>query len=161
MRTLEQPWTPEAPPVGEERMPVPKAPETIEETGLSESQIISLLLKTLYQQGALLGSELAAAMALPFVVLDDVLLTVTHRHFVEVLGTSGHSRAGYRFELTDEGRRRAEAAFAAGGYVGPAPVPLHDFKRWTDLQSVRDTRVSREVLETAFHDLVLSELKVG
>jgi hypothetical protein len=114
-----------------------------------------LLLKTLYQRGALHGNALAEAVALPFVVLDDILLTVTQRHFVEVLGTSGHSRAGYLFDLTQEGRNRAEAALAASRYVGPAPVPLNQFREWVERQSVKDHRVSRQNLARTFDDLVL------
>jgi len=135
---------------------VPRAPTTLAETGLTESQVMSLLLKTLHQFGALQGDAIADAMALPFLVLDDLLLTLTQRHFVEVLGTAGHSRAGYVFELTQEGRNRAEAALDAGRYVGPAPVPLDVFREWIRLQSVRHHRVRRESLEETFDDLVLS-----
>ncbi len=135
---------------------VPRAPGTLAETGLTEAQVTSLLLKTLYQHGALNGDALADAMALPYVVLDDILLTITQRHFVEVLGTAGHSRAGYQFELTQEGRSRAEDALDASRYVGPAPVPLSLFREWVDRQSVRDHRVKRETLTQTFDDLVLS-----
>jgi hypothetical protein len=82
---------------------------------------------------------------------------MTQRHFVEVLGTSGHSRAGYRYELTDEGRNRATAALSASRYTGPAPVPLAHFKEWVAKQSVRDNRVPKELLLGAFSDLVLPE----
>ena len=140
---------------------VPQAPMTVEDTGLTESQITSLLLKTLYQRGALRGNALADAMALPFVVLDDLLLTVTQRRFVEVLGSEGHSRGGYLFDLTEEGRNRADAALAANRYVGPAPVTLDQFREWVGRQSVRDHRVSRESLEKTFDDLVLPEGVMG
>lgn len=136
-------------------IPVPEPPQTLAETGLSQSQVTDLLLKTIFRRGALLGEELADAISLPFVILDDLLLSVTQRHFVEVLGTSGHSRAGYRYELTDEGRNRAEAALSASRYVGPAPVPLDQFKKWVRLQSVKDQRVTRKLLDEAFSDLVL------
>lgn len=134
---------------------IPPAPTTLEETGLTEAQVIDLLLKTLYQRGASHGNAIADAMALPFVVLDDILVTVTQRHFVEVMGTAGHSRAGYLYELTEEGRNRAEAALSGNRYVGPAPVPLDQFRDWIRRQSVRDHRVSRKRLERAFEDLIL------
>jgi len=133
----------------------PRAPRTLAETGLTEGRVTSLLLKTLYQRGSLHGSALARAVALPFVVLDDLLLTLTQRQFVEVLGTAGHSRAGYLFELTEEGHNRAEAALATSQYVGPAPVPLDQYRDWIRRQSVRDHRVSRQELTRTFDDLVL------
>jgi predicted ATPase with chaperone activity len=133
----------------------PTAPQTLAEAGLSESQVLSLLLKTLFQQGSLLGHELARKLALPFVILDDILLSATQRHFVKVMGTSGHSRSGYRFEITEEGRRRAQSALKASRYVGRAPVPLDQFRIWIQRQSVRTNRVSRDALAGAFNDLVL------
>lgn len=133
----------------------PPAPQSLAEAGLSDSQVLSLLLKTLYVQGSLTGHQLSQKTALPFVVLDDLLLTATQRHFVEVLGTSGHSRVGYQFELTDEGRNRAVSALKASRYVGPAPVPLDQFSTWVRRQSVKDARVSKEALDRAFSDLVL------
>jgi predicted ATPase with chaperone activity len=135
----------------------PVAPTTLVDTGLSESQVTDLILKVLFQRGAQEGNALAEALCLPFVVLDELLLKMTQRHFVEVLGTSGHSRAGYQYELTDEGRNRAQAALTASRYVGPAPVPLPQFKEWVKKQSVKNTRVSRELLAGAFSDLVLPE----
>jgi predicted ATPase with chaperone activity len=128
---------------------------TLAESGLSESQVISLLLKTLYTQGALTGHELSRKVALSFTVLDDLLLTATQRHFVEVLGATGHSRIGYTYELTDEGQNRAQSALAASRYVGPAPVPLPQFAAWVKRQSVKNHEVSREALARAFSDLVL------
>jgi predicted ATPase with chaperone activity len=133
----------------------PPAPQTLADAGLSDSQVLSLILKTLYQQGSLAGHELAQKLALPFVVLDDVLLSATQRHFVEVLGTAGHSRSGYRFEITDEGQKRAQSALKASRYVGRAPVPLDQFRTWIQRQSVRNNRVTRGALARAFDDLVL------
>jgi predicted ATPase with chaperone activity len=144
---------------GEARAPEerPLAPQTLEETGLSDLQVMALLLKTLHAQGGLTGQELAEKVCLPFPILDDLLLSATQRHFVEVLGTSGHSRAGYKFDLTDEGRARAQAALAASRYVGPAPVPLDQFRIWVERQSVKNHQVTREDLYSAFSDLVLPE----
>jgi predicted ATPase with chaperone activity len=135
----------------------PPPPGSLEESGLSESQVLFLLLKTLYQQGSLTGHQLALKMALPFVILDEILLTATQRHFLEVLGATGHSRSGYRFELTEEGRNRAQSALAASRYVGPAPVPLDQFRTWVRRQSVKHARVPRELLRAAFSDLVLPD----
>lgn len=136
-------------------LPEPPAPEKLADTGLGESEVLDLLLKTVYHRGSLTGNALADAVAIPIAILDDLLLTLTQRRFVEVLGTSGHGRGGYTFELTQEGRNRAEGALATSRYVGPAPVPLVQFREWVNRQSVRHHRVSPEVLRSAFSDLIL------
>ena len=135
----------------------PPPPESIADTGLTGPDVLALVLKTLFQRGPTPGADLANAVALPFTVLDDLLLQAQQRHFLQVLGTHGHGRVGYTFELTDEGRNRARAALEGNRYVGPAPVPLDSFAAWVKKQSVRDIRVGREQLASAFSDLVLGE----
>jgi len=135
----------------------PPSPLTLEETGLPESQVLDLLLKALHELGAQRGDQLAHFVALPFSVIDDLLLTMQQRHFVEVLGTEGHGRAGYMLSLTEEGRRRARAALDGSRYVGPAPVPLEQFREWVERQSIRQTSVSRANLIGAFEDLVFPD----
>jgi predicted ATPase with chaperone activity len=74
-----------------------------------------------------------------------------------VLQALGHGRGGYTFSLTGEGRERARAALESSRYVGPAPVPLEQFRSWVDAQRVRGNTVRREALEQAFSDLVLPD----
>lgn len=146
---------PDASGTGEPR--VPACPLTLSETGLKEGFVADLLLKTLYQRGSATGEDLATLMALAYPVIDDLLLTLQQRHFLEVLRTQGHGRAGYTFGLTDEGQNRARMAIDASQYVGPAPVPLELFRTWVERQSVRHTRVDRATLTEAFEDLVFPD----
>lgn len=135
----------------------PPVPETLEDTGLTGSQITDLLLKALYERGAMEGDELADAVALPFILIDDLILLAQQRHFIEVLEAHGHGRGGYTFNLTSEGRTLARSALETNRYVGPAPVPLEQFKHTLDMESVRDVHVRRQILEEAFSDLVLPD----
>jgi predicted ATPase with chaperone activity len=136
---------------------VPVCPLTLDETGLKEGFIADLLLKTLFQRGTTEGEELARLLSLAYPVLDDLLLTLQQRHFLEVLGTKGHGRAGYTFGLTDQGQTRARLAMDASQYVGPAPVPLALFRAWVERQTVRHVRVRRQALIEAFEDLVFPD----
>jgi predicted ATPase with chaperone activity len=140
---------------------VPPVPDSLGATGLTAPQVRDLILKVLYQQGDRQGVEIADFVALPYQVLDDVLMEAQQRHFVEVLGTHGHGRSGYTYSLTEEGRQRARAALEASRYVGPAPVTLECFEQWVRRQSVRHTRISRDVLTGAFDDLVLTDGVLG
>jgi hypothetical protein len=142
---------------GDGRQPgVPAVPQTVDDTGLSRQFIIDLLLKFLYVQGARTGQQLTDAIHLPFPFVDEQLLSLQQRRLVEVRGTSGLSRAGYIFDLGVEGRDRARAALESSQYVGPAPVPLSQYRYWVDQQSIRHTHVTREVVERGFDWLVLS-----
>jgi predicted ATPase with chaperone activity len=145
-RTLEQPDSVE-----------PPVPESVADTGLSEEFIVDLLLKTLYVQGVRTGRQLTAAVRLPFAFVDDRLLSLQQRRMVEVLGTSGPNRGAYLFDLTGAGRERAREALASSQYVGPAPVPLVQYRTWVEKQTIRNVHVTREVVREGFRRMVLSD----
>ncbi len=145
------------PEINGEQGNAPPCPLTLAETGLSEGAVSDLLLKVLFRRGAMVGEELAHAVALAYPVIDDLLMTLQQRHFLEVLSTRGHGRAGYTLGVTEEGRNRARMAMDASRYVGPAPVTLDTFREWVERQSVRNVRVRREVLRAAFSDLVFPD----
>jgi predicted ATPase with chaperone activity len=135
----------------------PIVPETVEDTGLSSESITDLILKTLYVQGARNGQQIMEVVRLPFPFVDDRLLDLQQRRLVEVRGTTGHSRAGYVFDLTGVGRDRARDALTANQYVGPAPVPLNQYRDWTLRQSITNARVTRDMVREGFKGLVLED----
>ncbi len=135
----------------------PPTPETVAATGLSGEFIIDLLLKTLYVQGARTGQHLTDVVRLPFDFVDDQLLSLQQRRLIEVRGTSGPSRGGYTFDLTVGGRDRAREALSSSQYVGPAPVPLVQYREWVERQSIRNVHVTKEVIRHGFQRMVLSD----
>ena len=135
----------------------PPVPENVRDTGLTDEFIVDLLLKTLYVQGVRTGRQLTAAIRLPFTFVDDRLLSLQQRRLVEVLGTSGPNRGSYLFDLTGAGRDRAREALASSQYVGPAPVPLPQYRGWVEKQSIRNVHVTRDVVREGFRNMVLSD----
>jgi hypothetical protein len=138
-------------------LPVPRAPETLEETGLSEEFLAGLVLKALYVRGAALGFDLFDVLALPMSILDDVIRQLQDRRFVEVHETRGPSRGEYVFKLTSAGRNRGAEELEVSRYVGPAPVPFEDFCRWVELQAIERERVSEVELRRALDGIVLPD----
>jgi predicted ATPase with chaperone activity len=135
----------------------PPLPETIEATGLSAEFVVDLLVKALYVQGARTGQQLMETVKLPFPFVDDQLLGLQQRRLVEVRGTSGAGRGGYMFDLTSEGRTRAREALESSQYVGPAPVPLAQYREWTLRQSITRVHVARESVRVGFRGMVIAE----
>jgi predicted ATPase with chaperone activity len=135
----------------------PPVPESVRDTGLSEEFIFDLLLKTLYVQGARTGQQLTASVRLPFAFVDDRLMSLQQRRLAEVRGTTGPNRGGYLFDLTGEGRNRAREALASSQYVGPAPVPLTQYRTWVEKQTIRNVHVTREIVRDGFRNMVLSD----
>jgi predicted ATPase with chaperone activity len=135
----------------------PPLPKTLADTGLSEEVVVDLMLKALYLQGARTGQQLMETIRLPFSFLDDQLLSLQQRRLVEVRGTRGPGRGGYLFDLTGEGRTRAREALESSQYVGPAPVPLSQYREWCRHQSISRVHVSREDVRKGFRNMVLPD----
>ncbi len=133
----------------------PSVPDSVEDTGLSREFLMDLLLRVLYVQGAHTGVALAEAMKLPFTLLDDFLLTLQTRRLLELRGTTGHGRSAYVFDLTNQGRGRARETMQTVAYVGPAPVPLAQYRAWMEQQSVRQARITQDAVRDGLSWLVL------
>ncbi|HUP01694.1 MAG TPA: ATP-binding protein [Gemmatimonadota bacterium] len=130
-------------------------PRNIRETGLTPEAITGLTLKTLYTQGARTGRELTESVRLPFHLLDTILLDLQHRQLVEVGGVRGHGRGGYVFDLTSAGRSRAQEEMETSQYVGPAPVPLDEYRFWVEQQSVLGATIEPGVMMGELGHLIL------
>ena len=134
----------------------PRAPRTIEETGLSASFLFDLTLKTLYYQTEMKGLEIADALRLPFVVVEESLEALKRERLIEIKGSEGAHRAGYRYIILSAGRDRAREALAISRYVGPAPVSLADYAARIVDQNRGLERIPAGRLRDAFAHLVLT-----
>lgn len=135
---------------------VPPVPQSLADIGLSTDTVRDLVLKVLYVQGSRTGDYLANFLRLPFPLLDEELLTLQHRRFIEVRGTTAPHRGSYVFDLGNEGRARAKDALETSLYIGPVPVPVSQYSSWILKQSVRNVRVTRKSLQAGFNHLVLN-----
>jgi predicted ATPase with chaperone activity len=140
-----------------ESVAIPPSPEKLADTGLSADTLRDLLLKVLYVQGSRSGQYLADFVRLPFPMVDEELLTLQQRRFIEVRGTTAPHRGSYLFDLVNEGRDRARDALEASQYVGPAPVPLVQYRNWIHAQSIQLAHVTQESLQAGFSHLVLDD----
>ena len=136
---------------------IPPVPDSVADTGLTPEFISDLLLKILYVQGARSGQQLSDQIALPFALIDDMLLDMQGRRFIEVRSTHGPNRGGYLFDLVGAGRERARDALESNQYVGPAPVPLNQYRAAVLRQSIANTSVTLSTIRGGFSHLVLED----
>jgi predicted ATPase with chaperone activity len=135
----------------------PNSPDNLEQSGLSESLVNELILRTLYTRGGMLGLDLSRLLCLPFKVIEPSLRFLKDEKCIEVAGGDLIGRVSYRFNLTELGRRRAQEAMKLCAYVGPAPVPVEDYVEQTYRQAVTGIGCTPEALRGAFTHLVLPE----
>ena len=134
----------------------PPAPSSIPEVGLPASFLNDLLLKLIFYQGPISASELAVRIALPRGVVEELLQGLKKDHLCEVAPGASSSQ-NFAFRLTEAGKQRADDALVLSRYVGPAPVPLHQYVPMISRLRWRRWRVGQEEIRRALSHLVLSD----
>ena len=134
-----------------------RAPRTIEEAGLSNDLMTQLVLKTLHFAGELSGTELARRIGLPFMALEPVIRGIKAQHQLEISG-GALGAPTYVYRITDTGRARAMLFLEQSHYVGHAPVPLEQYRRYMRaFKTSNSQKVDRPMVRSAFSHLVINQ----
>jgi hypothetical protein len=133
---------------------LPRAPQTVEDTGLSNGFLVELLAKSMFQLGLTKLTELSAQLCLPAAVVEAVCQFMRRETLLEVVRRGQHE-ADVQYDLTQTGRARAADWLARNGYVGPAPVTLEAYAERVRAQSVTQQRITAHEVHAAFADLVV------
>lgn len=132
----------------------PSAPSSIEEAGLTEAMVESLIFKTMLASGAITSRNLARALALPG---KEVVRVLNHMKAQQLLFYRDSAAVGdFEYELTDGGRLRARLYREECAYLGTAPVPLDAYIASVSAQGITTVHPEREDLERAFGDLLIN-----
>lgn len=134
------------------------APSTLQEAGLQADLVMQLALKALHFSGELTGIDLARKLGLNYSVIDPVIEALVAQRHCEIAGGSMIGRSSYRYRITDAGRGRAALFLESNRYVGCAPVPLDQYRRYMHaFQQSRPARATRDQVREAFSHLVICE----
>ena len=133
----------------------PPAPRTFEDTGLSPSFLIELVLKIMHYAEMPTAAHIARTVALPSRLVDGLLTSLKEGQLCETISSADLLPGTFRYRLTDMGRRRGEEALARCRYAGPAPVTLDQYEAMADRQSRRQWRPAKEGIRRAIASLIL------
>jgi hypothetical protein len=137
-----------------QRAALPRAPQTIEDTGLPTPFLTELVAKTICQLGLAKLTELSAHLCLGSAVVEAVCQFMRRESLLEVTRRGQHE-ADLQFDLTQAGRTRALDWLARNSYVGAAPVPLAAYTAQVAAQSVTQQTVTAQQVHAAFADMVV------
>jgi predicted ATPase with chaperone activity len=129
----------------------PAEPRKLEETGLSEVLVESLICKSLAAVGCASGHAIAEEICLPFGILEERFQKLRARQILTHKGAAALN--DYVYALTEQGRAYAQLLHEACAYQGPAPVPLTDYVTSVDAQTITAEAPKRGQLEAAFRDI--------
>ena len=125
----------------------PVEPASLEETGLSETLVQSLLCKQLSVAGNATGRGLAGSVCLPFGIVARCLDTLRSRKVVGHISTAPLN--DFIYTLTEEGLSRAREMLRDSGYMGSAPVRLSEYVLSVEAQSISHETPDRARLTKA------------
>lgn len=135
---------------------IPQAPQTVAETGLTESFLLDLLIKTIFRHGMERPSRMAAEMRVNGRIVDQLLEKGKEKELIFMLGQRGASlTAEMRYQLTSKGREWALQAMEQNSWTGPAPVPIEIFCEQIMAQSIRLEMLREERLSQVFSEMIL------
>jgi predicted ATPase with chaperone activity len=125
----------------------PSEPATLDDTGLSETLVESLICKRLAVCGSASGREVAKDVCLPFSIVTEILASLRGRKLVSHSGAALFN--DFTYLLTEQGVLRSQEMLRDCAYVGPAPVPLAEYVLSVEAQSIVHEAPNRERLAEA------------
>ncbi len=137
----------------------PRAPQSFDEVGLSQSFLFDMVLRTLSARGQLTAADLADHLAVPFAVMNPLFQQMRKQMLIDIAGTRGSSGdASFVYDLKPpKGTAALHEAMEKTSYVGPCPVPFADYVESVMAQTVRNLTVTRRSIRRAFEDLIISD----
>ncbi len=129
----------------------PPEPASLEEAGLSEVLVESLICQHLMAAGTLSGRKVAERLGLPFGIIDQQMAALRTRQII------AHARSAplndYYYSLTEAGQKRAVGHQKIFSYIGPAPVPLADYITSVEAQATQFEPIRRDQLMSSLANI--------
>ena len=139
----------------------PKAPKTIEESGLPENFLIDLVIKHALFEKHFTVPQLSKAVKLNQAIIAHCVDMLRNDKLIEIRSTNrAISLINAEYRITEAGIGRAAHLMEENRYVGPAPVTLESYNKSVELQTVRSLSLDEDGLKNAFSDIVISDDKL-
>ena len=135
----------------------PAIPGGVAETGISERNLLYLMLKFMHVEAAESVLDLANRMKLPRRVIQQLIEDSIHQRFIGATGASSDLALSTRYALTEAGRNAAKEALEQSVYLGPAPVSLAAYQEQIEKQRITNEMLEESTLRKGFEGLVVPE----
>jgi len=119
---------------------VPAAPKSLEDAGLTETEVEDLILKFLFRRGVQSGRDIAEQLRLPFGILQAMFQGLKTSQRIVIVRNS--SVSDYEYSITNKGIEAAKQCNERSTYFGAAPVPFADYVAAVGAQSMTRTRIT-------------------
>jgi energy-coupling factor transporter ATP-binding protein EcfA2 len=138
----------------------PAIPGSLEETGISERNLLYLMLKFMHVEACETVLELANNMKLPRRVVQQLVEAAIHQRYLGATGATSDLALSTHYALTEAGRGAAREALDINLYLGPAPVSLNAYREQIQKQRITNEMMEEETLRNGFSGLVVPEAMI-
>ena len=135
----------------------PAIPASVAETGISERNLLYLMLKFMHVEAAESVLQLADRMKLPRRLIQQLIEDAIHQRFIGATGATSDLALSTRYALTEAGRNAAKEALDQSVYLGPAPVSLISYQEQIEKQRITNEMLEESTLRKGFDGLVVPE----
>ncbi len=135
----------------------PAIPAAVADAGISERNLLYLLLKFMHVEACETVLELADRMKLPRLLIQQLIQDATHQRFIGATGATSDLALSTHYALTEAGRNAAKEALEQNLYMGPAPVSLAAYREQIEKQRMTNEMLEEATLRQGFAGLVVPE----
>ncbi len=136
----------------------PIEPTTLAETGISKVFAREIFIKTIFRKNIELASEMAKELCVTVPIIMELIQTCRAQNLLETLGNDeGAMSSEMRYQMTETGKARALQALQQSEYFGPLPVPMADFEKQVERQTIRNVGITKGKLEDAMNHLIIPD----
>jgi energy-coupling factor transporter ATP-binding protein EcfA2 len=135
----------------------PAIPQSVAEAGISERNLMYLLLKFMHIEACETVLDLANRMKLPRRVVQQLIEDAGHQRFIGATGATSDLALSTHYALTETGRNAAKEALDQNLYLGPAPVSLAAYQEQIEKQRITNEMLEEDRLREGFSGLVVPE----
>lgn len=131
--------------------------KNLADLGIPNAIVTDLIFKILFNEGDVPLGRFVEVMKVPQAICDEILGWMKTEHLVEVPRAGAFGSLSYIYRLTDAGRERARAAIERSQYIGPAPVPIEEYRDAVLYQTQDAQHITPAMLKQSISHLILPE----
>jgi predicted ATPase with chaperone activity len=135
----------------------PAIPMSLEETGVSDRNLLNLMLKFMHAEAAETVLNLANLMKLPRALVSKLIEDAVRQRFIGATGATSDLALSTHYALTEQGRNAVREALEQNVYMGPAPVSLASYREQIEKQRITNEVMKEAQLREGFAGLVVPE----
>jgi energy-coupling factor transporter ATP-binding protein EcfA2 len=138
----------------------PAIPADLAETGISERNLLYLMLKFMHIEACETILDLAGKMKLPRRLVQLLIEDAVRQRFIGATGATSDLALSTHYALTEAGRNAAHEALEQSVYLGPVPVSLQAYRDQIDKQRITNEMLYEQTMRDGFAGLVVPDTMI-